>query len=158
MVPTCYSPGHERVAFYRIDRRCCLQSLKEPLAKALVHLTFTPEQQSAVINLCAKCCLVFSLSRKELGKFNAADATFPFRPTPNLVDAPGTEQAFAVQPSPISVCETCSMVTSLRSPSVYRDLSPPLLQARMANLGPVSIIATTSTDTSSAKCGHNLGE
>ena len=48
-----------------------------PLPRAFVDSTFTVEQQSAIIDLCAKCRPVLSSSRAELGKCNTAEAMFP---------------------------------------------------------------------------------
>ena len=48
-----------------------------PLSRAFVDSTFTVEQQSATLELCAKYRPVLSLSRAELGKCNTAEATFP---------------------------------------------------------------------------------
>ena len=51
-----------------------------PLSKAFVDSTFTVEQQSAILDLCAKYRPVLSLSRAELGKCTTAEATFPLPP------------------------------------------------------------------------------
>ena len=48
-----------------------------PLSRAFVADTFTVEQQSATLDLCAKYRPVLSLSRAELGKCNTDEATFP---------------------------------------------------------------------------------
>ena len=48
-----------------------------PLSRAFVDSTFTVEQQSAILDLCANYRPVLSLSRAELGKCNTAEPTFP---------------------------------------------------------------------------------
>ena len=48
-----------------------------PLSKAFEGSTFTVEQQSTILDLCAKHRPVLSLSRAELGKCNPTEATFP---------------------------------------------------------------------------------
>ena len=48
-----------------------------PLSRAFVDSTFTVEQQSAILDLCAKYRPVLSLSRAELVECNTAEATFP---------------------------------------------------------------------------------
>ena len=48
-----------------------------PLSRAFVDSTFTFEQQSAILDLCAKYRPILSLSRAELGMCNTAEATFP---------------------------------------------------------------------------------
>ena len=48
-----------------------------PLFRAFVDFTFTVEQQSATLDLCAAYRPVLPLSRAELGKCNITEATFP---------------------------------------------------------------------------------
>ena len=48
-----------------------------PLSRAVVDSTFTVEQQSAILDLCAAYRPVVPLSRAEFGKCNTAEATFP---------------------------------------------------------------------------------
>lgn len=56
------------------------KALEPAFAKAFADTTFTPEQISDIIQLCAKYRPVFSLSSDELGCCNIAEATFPLPP------------------------------------------------------------------------------
>ena len=55
-------------------------ALEPTLAEAFADTTFTPEQITEVIQLCAKYRPVSSLSPDELGCCNVAEATFPLPP------------------------------------------------------------------------------
>ena len=56
------------------------EALEPALAKAFADTTFSPEQVSEVVDLCAKYRPVFSLSPDELGCCKIAEATFPLQP------------------------------------------------------------------------------
>ena len=61
--------------------------LKGAMKKASTNTTFTPQQCSQVLDLCAKYRNVFSLSPKELGKSTIAEADIiPLEPGTNPVD------------------------------------------------------------------------
>ena len=56
------------------------EALEPTLAKAFADTTFSPEQVSEVVDLCAKYRPVFSVSPDELGCCKIAEATFPLQP------------------------------------------------------------------------------
>ena len=56
------------------------------MLKAFADTTFSPEQVSEVIDLCATCRPVFSLSADELGCCLIAEASFPFQPGTRPID------------------------------------------------------------------------
>ena len=60
--------------------------LKGAMKKAFTNTTFTPQQCSQVLDLCAKYRNVFSLSPKELGECTIAEADFPLEPGTKPVD------------------------------------------------------------------------
>ena len=62
------------------------EALEPALAKAFADTTFSREQVSEAINLCAKYRSVFSLSADELGCCKKAEATFPLQPGTRLID------------------------------------------------------------------------
>ena len=62
------------------------EALEPALAKAFADTTFSPEQVSEVINLCAKYRPVFSLSADELGCYKIPEATFPLQSGTRPVD------------------------------------------------------------------------
>ncbi|CAB1108264.1 unnamed protein product [Ectocarpus sp. CCAP 1310/34] len=77
--------------------------LVEPLSKAFANSTFTKEQQTRILDLCAKYRPVFSLNRKELGKCKTAQATFPMPPNTKLVN----RRPYRANPHTEAVIQTC---------------------------------------------------
>ena len=62
------------------------KALRPALVKSFADTTFSPEQVSEVIDLCAKNRQVFPLSADELGCCKIAEATFPFQPGIRPID------------------------------------------------------------------------
>lgn len=60
--------------------------LKGAMKKAFTNTTFTPQQCSQVLDLCAKYLKVCSLSPKELGKCTLTGVEFPLQPGTNPVN------------------------------------------------------------------------
>ena len=67
---------------FRIKR----DELKGAMEKAFANTTFTSQQCSQILDLCAKYRHVFSLSPQELGKCKIAKADFPLEPGTKPVD------------------------------------------------------------------------
>jgi len=83
------SVAEKTVSAVTSDQTTCRQKrdeLKGAMKKAFTNTTFTPQQCSQVLDLCAKYRNVFSLSPKELGKCTIAKADFPLEPGTKPVD------------------------------------------------------------------------
>ena len=70
------------------DIRHARSGLESPLSKAFSTSRLTSEQKESVLDLCAKCRPVFSLSMSELRRCTIAEATFSVSPGAHPVDRP----------------------------------------------------------------------
>ena len=74
-----------------------------PLSNAFVDSKFTVEQQSTILDLCAKYRPVLSLSRAELGECTTAEATFPLP----VNTKPVSRRPYRANPSAKAIITKC---------------------------------------------------